>query len=213
MKELRYTLVSEGSSDQALLPLLTWLLRENQVALPIQPTWADLRRLPSPPKRLPEKITISLELYPCDLLFVHRDADREPRTVRVHEIQNALCASSSSQLPPAVCVVPVRMLETWLLFNEAAIRQAAGNPRGHEPIDRPRLAELENLATPKEILYQMIRTASGRHGRRLKQLSVGRCVHLIANQIADFRPLRVLPAFAALESDVRQMILVRQWNQ
>lgn len=212
MKELRYTLISEGSSDQALLPLLTWLLTENRVSLPIQPAWADLRRLPSAPKGIRAKIQVGLELYPCDLLFIHRDADREPRETRVREIQSAL-----NELPtltaPAVCVVPVRMLETWLLFDETTIRHAAGNPRGREPITLPKLSELENLATPKETLHQLIRVASGKHGRRLKQLSVDRSVHLIANRLSDFSPLRHLPAFAALESEVRQMIAQRRWNQ
>lgn len=42
MRDLRYTLVADGSSDVALLPILTWLLRRNGVALSIQATWADL---------------------------------------------------------------------------------------------------------------------------------------------------------------------------
>lgn len=31
MNELRYTLLSDGPSDRALLPILTWLLRQNGV--------------------------------------------------------------------------------------------------------------------------------------------------------------------------------------
>jgi hypothetical protein len=31
MLDLRYSLVSDGSSDAALLPILSWLLRENGV--------------------------------------------------------------------------------------------------------------------------------------------------------------------------------------
>jgi hypothetical protein len=41
MRELRYTLVSDGASDQVLLPILTWLLRANGVRCAIQPEWAD----------------------------------------------------------------------------------------------------------------------------------------------------------------------------
>ena len=43
MDELRYTLVAEGGSDRALLPVLDWLLIENGVRCPIQAAWADLR--------------------------------------------------------------------------------------------------------------------------------------------------------------------------
>ena len=75
MRELRYTLVSDGSSDRALLPILSWLLIEHRVLCPIQAEWADLGRLRNPPKTLASRIEWSLDLYPCDMLFVHRDAE------------------------------------------------------------------------------------------------------------------------------------------
>ena len=72
MEELRYTLVAEGGSDRALLPVLDWLLIENGVRNPIQAAWADLGVLPLPDRpKLTDKIERSLEFYPCDLLFVH----------------------------------------------------------------------------------------------------------------------------------------------
>jgi hypothetical protein len=46
MREISYTLLCDGSSDKALLPILTWLLRTHQVKCAIQANWADLRRLP-----------------------------------------------------------------------------------------------------------------------------------------------------------------------
>jgi hypothetical protein len=36
MRELRYTLLSDGSSDRALLPVLTWLLHEHTFEFAIQ---------------------------------------------------------------------------------------------------------------------------------------------------------------------------------
>ena len=124
MRELRYTLVSDGSSDRALLPILTWLLDEHRVRCPIQAEWADLRRLPSPPKNLAPRIEKSLELYPCDLLFVHRDAENRSYDQRRAEIDGVLATIGLTN-PPSVCVVPVRMLEAWLLFDEAALRRAS----------------------------------------------------------------------------------------
>ena len=136
MKELRYTLVSDGSSDRALLPILSWLLDAHGVHYPIQADWADLRRLPDPPKNLASRIEKSLELYPCDLLFVHRDAENCTLARRKAEISEILTAMSLAR-PPAVCVVPVRMLEAWLLFDEAALRRASGNPNGRTPPATP----------------------------------------------------------------------------
>ena len=72
MMELNFTLLSDGSSDRALLPILTWLLKEQRVMFGINPEWADLRRLPKPPKTLAERIVRAVDLYPCDLLFIHR---------------------------------------------------------------------------------------------------------------------------------------------
>ena len=37
MSDLHYTLVSDGTSGPALIPILTWLLLTNGVKLPVQP--------------------------------------------------------------------------------------------------------------------------------------------------------------------------------
>src|SRR6266511_2363362 len=140
MRELRLTLLSDGSSDRALLPLLVWLLRQHHVESAIQTAWADLRRLPRPPRGLPQRIQQALELYPCDLLFVHRDAERLAHSARIAEIQRGVeLATKQGPLPSVVRVVPVRMQEAWLLFDEAVIRTAAGNPNGRQPLELPRL--------------------------------------------------------------------------
>ncbi len=213
MTELRYTLVTDGSSDAALIPILNWLLRSNGVTWAIQAEWADLGRysLPEKPK-LADKIERSLYLYPCNLLFVHRDAEKEPREKRVEEINRALeKVTKPNQVPPAVCVVPVRMQEAWLLFDEAAIRYAAGNRSGRQPLDLPPIKKLENLPNPKAELYNHLRRASNLSGRRLKRFPVSRRVLRVTEYIDDFSPLRVLPAFTALENDIKQIINQQSW--
>jgi hypothetical protein len=40
MNSVRYTLVSEGSSDKVLMPILEWLLDIHGVAV-VQTAWAD----------------------------------------------------------------------------------------------------------------------------------------------------------------------------
>jgi hypothetical protein len=122
---LTYTLLSDGSSDRALLPVLQWLLRAGS-GRDFQSQWADLRRLRRPPKTLPERIQAALDLYPCDLLFVHRDAESEGWERRVEEIRQHLRVPADQTV---VCVVPVRMQEAWFLFDERAIRLAADTER------------------------------------------------------------------------------------
>lgn len=209
MKRIRYTLLSDGSSDKMLMPALDWLLKLHCPNHAIEPQWADLNRVPRPPKKLTDRIILALELYECDLLFVHRDAEKLPAASRREEILHALIGIDT---PPAVCVIPVRMQEAWLLFDEWAIRKAAGNPNGRQHIALPTVSMIENLPNPKEILFQLIREASGLSGVRLKRLKPNRLAHNISQTIVDFAPLRTVPAFECLEQELLQIIEPQGWN-
>jgi hypothetical protein len=98
------------------------------------------------------------------------------------------------------------MQEAWLLFDESAIRRAAGKPNGPQPLNLPRLRQLESVADPKEKLLRALRTASGLSGRRLGKFSANKHAHRLAQLIDDYSPLRELSAFAALEADVEQCL-------
>jgi len=213
MNELTFTLVTDGSSDVVLLPILTWLLRANGVTLALQPVWADTRQANLPrPVSLADRLRVALDLYPCDLLFVHRDAERAPRGQRVDEIQRALASMPAAMpQPQAICVVPVRMQEAWLLFDEAAIKYAAGNGAFRESLDLPPLRDLEGLPDPKAVLHDRLRRASNFHGRRLHTFPVGQRARRVAELIEDFSPLRALPAFDALEKDVQAVVSQANW--
>ena len=72
---LRYSLLTDGSSDACLTWVLDWLIE--QVSKPLfVGEWADLGWLPDPPRSLVDRIRCCLEDYPCDLLFIHRDAEK-----------------------------------------------------------------------------------------------------------------------------------------
>jgi len=215
MQELTYTLLSDGSSDQALLPILTWLLRTKDPQRAIQPQWAELRNLPRPPRTLPARISYALDLYPCDVLFVHRDAEAASPDVRAAEILQAIETVIQQQVsvPPWVCVVPVRMQEAWLLFDEAAIRSAAGNRHGTMRLDLPPIDTLEDLPDPKRVLYDLLREASGLTGRRRRQFRAPKHARRVAEFINDFTALRTLSAFNRLEADIGRMVCERGWHK
>ncbi len=214
MKELTFTLLSDGSSDRTLLPLLEWLLKDNHVNLPIQSTWADISLLSNLGKGLVTKITATLDLYPCDLLFIHRDAEKSSYDFRKDEILSAIEAvmENGYETPPCICVVPVKMQEAWFLFDEAAIRLASGNPRGRVRLNLPSLRTIENQPDPKTELYNILATASELTGRRLKKFNPQVQVHRLAELIEDFSPLRQLSAFQELEQDIQTLISEQNWN-
>ncbi len=208
MDEITCTLLSDGSSDQALKHMLRWLLEDlfPQQAIGIE--WADLRRLPRPPRSLHEKLINAVEHYPCRVLFVHRDAEGESREKRVKEIEAAVASVQSQwqDAPIIVHTIPVRMLEAWLLIDEQAIRRAAGNPSGTTSILLPQSGSLEGQVDPKATLHECLRKASGRSGRRLKKFNVHQAVHRVAELIDDYSPLRALPAFREMEQEISEKV-------
>lgn len=205
MTEIHYTLVSDGSSDKCLIPIINWLVRQCGFQGWLEGTCVDYRLLKEYPTKnhLANKIIYALQLYPCDLLFVHRDTERASVSHRRDEIMTALdIVFQNNPQIPTVSVIPIRMSEAWLLCNEEAIRYASGNSNANIPIILPRILSLENLPDPKDILYNLLRTACGLSGRRLNNFHPQQCVHRISDYIQDFSILRSLSAFRSLENDI-----------
>lgn len=196
MEILACTLLADGSSDQVLRPILRWLL-DMHCPLPHHIEFA-----PMGTGKLEIRIAKALDEYPCNLLFVHRDSEREDPGDRQLEIDHAW-ACQDAQTTRIVAVIPVRMTEAWLLFDESAIRHAAGNPNGTVEIRLPKLSRVEQLPDPKGILFDVLRLASGQTPTRLRKFRPEQCRHRIADWTQDFSPLRQLPAFQRLEAQVQ----------
>lgn len=137
--------------------------------------------------------------------MVHRDAEREPRANRVREIESALAAVQVAT-PPAVCVVPVRMTEAWLLVDEAALRTAADNPHGTCRLDLPPPRQIEALPNPKELLHRLLETATELSPRRRSRFSVGRAVQRVGALTRDYSQLRALSAFVEFEGELGRVL-------
>ncbi len=211
MTDLHVTLITDGPSDRLLLSHLRWLLVEHlRPEIAIQQQWADLRTVREKPAGLQEKLRAGLHLYPCDLLLIHRDAEKESPSHRYDEIRQA-AEGLDVDVPPFVSVVPVRMTEAWLLFDEQAVRHAAGNPNGRESLPIP-IGGVEHDPDPKQTLQESLQTASGLSGRRRKKFNTNEAVHRVAEYIDDFSPLRALSAFRKLEEDLARVIRKQGWG-
>ncbi len=201
MTGLTYTLLGDGSSDRLLDYPIRWALSKLGVNVELG-QWADLRMVTPRPQSLTERAKAALELYPSELLFVHRDAENEELSDRIEEVRNAVRTVVATH----VAIVPVRMTEAWLLHDEAAIRRASGNPNGTVPLSRPPLSKVESNANPKMLLETMLLSASELTGRRRqkRKAEFPQMRARTAELITDFAPLEVVPAFtsflAALKS-------------
>ncbi|WP_420993487.1 hypothetical protein ACKI2N_016460 [Cupriavidus sp. 30B13] len=196
MTTVRYTLLADGTSDGALMAPLQWLIENHFPALRTVPQFAQ-HDLPAG-DGLRARVEEAVRAYPCEVLFVHRDAERLSYEDRLLEIETATKECVQHWVP----IVPVRMTEAWLLGSERAIRAAAGNPNGREKLRLPLAGDWERLSDPKEELFDAIRVASGLKGRRLAGLPVRRIRALVAEKTPDFEHLRVLPSFRELEKSL-----------
>lgn len=83
-----------------------------------------------------------------------------------------------------------------------------------------KFAIFEALVHPADYLFELLRTASGLHGRRRRMLPVSERIHRIAELTEDFSGLRGLPAFQCMEIDLeknhsslRKIIQAQNWHQ
>lgn len=209
MEELKYTLITDGSSDNTLLEIIQWSINDLYPKLAIDGKFCDFRCLPNRVElgNVLQRIKIANFYYPFDVCFYHRDAEntnvKDILITRENEIINALPENLRNKV---VCIIPVKMMETWLLTNETAIKAAAGNRNYKEVLNIPSVSKLENIQDPKDLLHSLLREASGNTGRRLKQFNVHQAVHLVAENTDDFSPLRKLEAFKKFEENLKNCI-------
>jgi hypothetical protein len=208
MRRITFTLLTDGSSDRCLLPHIQWAIEEALVgeSYQLDTQWADLRGLPQSNNELATRIRLAIELYPCDLLLIHRDSENQPYSKRENEIEEALANLADLTLPVSVRIVPVRMQETWLLVDEHAIRVAAGNPKGRVQLNISRVGTLETLSNPKAILHAALRNASELSARRLHRFNPEARAFQVADSMTDFTSLKQLPSFQRFLVELQQAL-------
>jgi len=199
MKRVTATLVTDGSSDKLLVPLIE-LLFSAHTELAYQVNCAE--GLPPFSSGLKARIDAALELFPCDFLFVHRDAEGIDATIRQQEIETNW--PDSLQTTVLICVVPVRMTEAWLITNPEPIRSAVGNPNGTEALGLPALKDIELDPDPKETLFAALKAASGLSATRKRRFNPHQYRHRVSELTDDLEPLRRLRSFKHLEAQVKK---------
>ncbi len=205
MKQLTYILLCDGSSDRALIPIINWIIRQHNPQVVPKAGWDTFNAIP----KLTNRIQQTIDTYPCDWLFIHRDAEKQSLIERQREIETAWQRVNVNDLPlKMVSVIPVQMTEAWLLFDERAIRKAASNPNGQQKLSLPPLKKLEDQSA-KKMLKQVLRQASELTGRRLEKFiqHEQQAIQRVADEIQDFSPLRALPAFRTFEETVKDLLL------
>jgi len=152
------------------------------------------------------KLRFILKLYPsADVIFVHRDADNAGLAKRLNEIQRAAALVGAEQA--VIPVIPICMLETWLLTDITAIRRVSGNANGkHQIPSLPEINRLEQVKNSKSLLDSVLCEASSLAGNRLKkfrsQFSQMRARLTLELDVAG--PVNGLPSYQDFRKSLRQ---------
>jgi hypothetical protein len=200
---VHFVLIGEGSSDEALVPHLQRLCVEcgADEATGVAPDFSRVRAAVK--NTVADKLRAALLLEPeATLYFIHRDADVPLPDARRMELASAVAAAALHR--PWVALVPVQETEAWLLLDEAAIRQVAGNPRGRRDLRLPRPSEVENVSRPKERLQEALIIASETTGRRLENFKKDFARHrrLLLQRLPTSGALREVPAWQRLRAEL-----------
>lgn len=207
MEELKYILIADGSSDNILKSVIDWTLDVNYPKLPVKGYWIDFRPIPKKVATISEKLALAKHLYQFDVIFYHRDAETTDIKIldqRKHEILKGI--NDPETRNKTICVIPIKMMESWLLFDAEAIKKAAGNRHYKGNLELPQIKRIEREKQPKELLHQLLKTASGLKGRNLNKFNPHFATHLVADNITDFAPLRQLKAFQVFEQDLKTIV-------
>jgi len=206
--ELKFTLIGDGTSDKVLINIIKWLLDDLYPTIPIRIEFADFGKFKNPPsKAIPnDQFAAAEKFYPFDFLIYHRDAEIIDLKVIDFRKKEVLSNLPEEKRKKVICIVPIKMMETWLLINQEAIKKASGNRNFKEIMNLPTINKLESFNNPKEELHNLLKKYSGLTGRRLSKFNVHLAVHFVAEYIEDFSILRNLKAFQIFESDLKQTV-------
>lgn len=198
MSIVSIVLICDGTSDTCIQDIIQWVVDSQfpdrifriQAAREVIPAHAPLET----------RIRRTHKLYEPNIIVCHRDAENQVLGQRILEIANAAgIASVAARIVPAV---PVRMIESWLLVNEGAIRRAANNRNGTNPLTLPSHSRIENETHPKLILMTALRTASGLPPQRLKRFDAHQARSRITGFMDTFAELRQQNGFLIFEQEL-----------
>jgi Domain of unknown function (DUF4276) len=201
----RFTLLAEGSSDRVLLPIIRWMLSQHHAAYEWSEQLANLSALPVAPRSLSDRISASINYFPSDILFVHRDSDNASVESRVEEIRTAFANNEDSLDVICIPIIPVRMTEAWLLISEPALRASVDNRNSRVALNLPSINNIEVIANPKQLLEEKLLMASELTGRRRKKFHFPAHRARIPDSIDNWNRLLELPSARRLYNAIGQL--------
>lgn len=217
MNVLVSALYAEGRSDERFLPVLlqrTLAALLNLHASQAVDVWDPvIIRQVKRPTREESILAAAEQCAGYNILFVHADAD-DTSTERAYSerIEPGLSMVQSAQnngisVPQhLVPVIPIQMVEAWLLADAEALCDTIGIALADTAHLIPTGAhEIEGLADPKTRLLEIVRYAQLHRPRRRRNIVLGEYYEPMANRI-QLHKLQRLSSYQRLQADLENVL-------
>lgn len=179
MRMLILALYPEGSTDARFLPPIIQRTAERIIAQYGQDV-VDVSELVIVPKQQHQRreaciLSAARHVCHCHALIVHSDADeRTPDRALSERIQpgfDLVSRSNEEVCKHLIPVIPVQMIEAWMLADQSALCQVIGTDLSPQNLGLPsRPTEVERDANPKRTLNAVIQRAISARPHRRRQL-------------------------------------------
>lgn len=137
-------------------------------------------------------------------LAVHTDADRDTYDKRmdnkIHPAQNTLNALNDDYCKLLTPVIPVRMIEAWMLADKKLLKSEIGTTISDNDLGINR--NPETIADPKQVIEEAIRIATADLSKRRKKLSISELYAIIGDTVSIVE-LEKLDSYRKFQEAVR----------
>ena len=146
-----------------------------------------------------------VEDFGCMVLAVHTDADRETYAKRIEDkfkpAQKLLDREDDSVCKIITPIIPIRMIEAWMLADKDLFRQELGTNLSFNELGINRDPEI--MADPKAEIEEAIRRAFDHQSRRRRHLKISELYELLGDKIS-IEKLETLLSYRNFQDEVRK---------
>lgn len=145
-----------------------------------------------------------IESYGIMTLAVHTDADRDTYEERINNkiipAQNALNELNNDYCKLLTPIIPVRMIEAWMLADKELLKTEIGTTKSDSDLGINR--DPETIANPKHTIEEAIRMATDYLPKRRRKLSISELYAIIGDTIS-IQELKKLDSYRKFQDSVR----------
>jgi hypothetical protein len=150
-----------------------------------------------------------VDKYGISILCIHKDADSDSedyvKNTQINPAINNLKLTKGNHCQVVVPIIPVHMIEAWLLADKNLFKQALGTDKSDIELGIEK--HPETIHNPKEVIEKAIKISQQHRTRRKRHnLSISEIYMPLGEEI-DIKELSRLPSFKNFRQSVRNAFI------